>query len=172
MGRWLLLRRLTSEIAPSRRTLVCLHAAAVAMPHGTVLLAGRSGSGKTTLAAELVAGGGALLADDLTPIEPCTRLAFPFPLAMSIKRGSWPIVSALFPGFDQVPEIALASTAIRYLPSPRHAPPGSGHKVLALLFPRYTPGASATINPCAAGSSVAPVGGERHLAATERRRSR
>ncbi|MGD9511867.1 MAG: hypothetical protein AB7I59_15035 [Geminicoccaceae bacterium] len=153
MGRWLLLRRLASEIAPDRRTLVCLHAAAIALPHGTVLLAGRSGSGKTTLAAGLVARGGALLADDLTPLEAGTRFAFAFPLAMSIKRGSWPVASSLFPGFGQLPEITLASTAVRYLPSPRRVAPGIGHKVVGLLFLRYAPGArasSAPVRPAAA----------------------
>lgn len=147
MGRWLLLRRLASEIAPRRQTLVCVHGAGVDLSGSVALLAGRSGAGKTTLAAGLIASGATLLADDLTPIEARTRLAFPFPMAMSIKDGAWPVASALFPDLHMTPEVHAAGRAVRYLPAPRRTPPGVGRKVAALLFPRFTPGHAATSSP-------------------------
>ena len=46
-----------------------LHASAVGVGGGAVLLAGRSGAGKSTLAAELVRRGCTLLSDDLAPLR-------------------------------------------------------------------------------------------------------
>ena len=48
------------------RGAVGLHAATVQVADGVVALAGRSGAGKSTLAAELLARGGTLVADDVT----------------------------------------------------------------------------------------------------------
>ncbi len=49
---------------------VSLHAAAVAWPHGAVVLVGESGAGKSTTAMELVERTGAgFVADDVVPLE-------------------------------------------------------------------------------------------------------
>ena len=53
-----------------QRSVVTLHAAAIATEAGAVLLLGRSGIGKSALAAALVERGSALLADDVTGIVP------------------------------------------------------------------------------------------------------
>lgn len=53
-----------------QRSVVTLHAAAIATEAGAVLLLGRSGIGKSALAAALVERSSALLADDVTGIVP------------------------------------------------------------------------------------------------------
>lgn len=140
IGWWLLVRQLARSLNPDREWLGILHAATVAAPGGgAVAIAGVSGSGKTTLSGALLARGAILVSDDATPIEAGTRLAWPCPLAMGVKDGSWPVFSSLFDDFLKTEPVSVGGLSIRYYPAPRVA--RSGYPVAALLFPTWTPGA-------------------------------
>lgn len=142
VGWWLLVRQLARSLNPGRDWLGVLHAATVAPASGRALaICGVSGAGKTTLAGALVAAGGRLISDDATPIEAGTRLAWPCPLSMGVKPGSWPIFATLFEDFDKVEVVRCERLAIRYYPAPRLAR-AEGHPVGALLFPRWSEGAA------------------------------
>lgn len=142
IGWWGLIRSLARMLYPSRVWLGVLHAATVLSPGGAAIaLVGISGSGKTTLAGGLIASGASLLSDDATAIEAGSHLAWPCPLAMGVKQGSWPLFTSLFPDFATVPVVRFGSRAIRYFPAPRMVR-DEGHPLKALLFPTWRAGAS------------------------------
>ena len=88
---WRWQRYLLGRVLPLAATLLGrepLHASAVALEEGAVVLAGESGSGKTTLAAELVLAGLGFIADDVVAMsrEDGRLLAHPGPGLMSQRR--------------------------------------------------------------------------------------
>jgi hypothetical protein len=82
--------------------LMTVHASAITNGRKTVLFTAAPGGGKTTLAALLLGRNFTLVSDDFVPIDR-NSLAYPFPIAMSIKQGSADLVSSVFPGLDQKP---------------------------------------------------------------------
>ncbi|TPE49152.1 hypothetical protein FJM51_15895 [Amaricoccus solimangrovi] len=173
IGWWLLVRQLARSLNPGREWLGTLHAATVAVPGGgAVAIAGVSGSGKTTLSGALLARGAWLVSDDATAIEAGTRFAWPCPLAMGVKEGSWPVFSALFDDFlARTTPAGFGARAIRYYPAPRLAR-DRGFPVAALLFPTWTPGTQYRAERLApretlallAESGMLPPGSDRHVA--------
>lgn len=145
LGRWFLLRHLPVELYAAQDILNVLHASSVALRGGAIVLAASSGSGKTTLAAALVAAGGELVADDITPLEAGTRHVWPLPCAMSIKEGSWPVLARLFATFETCPPVRLKEVRVRYFQPDRHVRPGRGLPVAAIVAPRYAMGAATTM---------------------------
>lgn len=137
VGWWLLVRQLARSLNPGRDWLGVLHAATVVPKGGrAIAICGVSGAGKTTLAGALVAAGAHLVSDDATPIEAGTRLAWPCPLSMGVKAGSWDIFSALFDDFARAEPVPYRGLSIRYYPAPRVLR-DAGHPVGALLFPQW-----------------------------------
>lgn len=169
---WLLVRLLARALRPDRAWLGVLHAATV-VPRGggAVAIAGLSGAGKTTLAGATIAAGACLLSDDATPIEAGSRLAWPLPLAMGVKRGSWPVFAALFEEFSRVEPVRFGNAAICYFPAPRVVR-DEGRPVAAILFPKWVAGAplqAERLRPretlrLLAGSGTIPSEQEEHLA--------
>jgi hypothetical protein len=101
---------------------VLLHGACVAGPRaGGVLLVGGSGVGKSTLTAACVDAGLAYLSDEVVAIDARTGLVAPYAKPLSLDGGRLVPASALG---------CVASTAA--------AP-------VALLFPRYRPGADISV---------------------------
>lgn len=81
---------------------LALHAAALLKNERLVLVCGEPGAGKTTLTLALVHAGFGLASDDVTLLNSdgrCLGLAF----APAVKSGSWPLLSASFPGLDRAP---------------------------------------------------------------------
>ena len=145
IGRWLMLMRLAVDLHPEQRLWSVLHASAIRLPQGAVVLAANSGSGKTTLAAALLAAGGRLLADDVTPLAAGGVL--PMPAAMSLKAGSWPVLAERLPELQAAPPVRIGRERLRYLwPAARIAEPGC-HPVAALVMPCYRAGAATTMTP-------------------------
>ena len=160
LGRWLALRQLACRLFPRHHWLALLHAASVALPFGVVLLAAASGSGKTTLAGALAAAGGMLLSDDITPIEAGSLRAWPYPLSMSVKEGSWQLFGTLFPKFRSYPPVSIGSTRVRYFQASIPLPELRGHEVTALVVPQYRHLAKLTCVP------LSPIDVLRSLVAT------
>ncbi len=147
-ARWAMGRELVSA-GRQRPWLALLHAGAVAGPTGCLMLCGDSGAGKSTLLAALLHAGFRLVADDILPLERETGLVRPVRLAVSIKRGSWPAIGALFPALATRPIVRLGSRRMRFLwPGDEGAvAEAAGFRPTAVLFPRHVDGAPAVLTP-------------------------
>lgn len=92
------------------RGLTCLHASAVAVDGGAVLVCGPAGAGKSTTAAALAARGHAVLADDVAALDASgggvtVRAAYPhlrlWPDAVRALRGPGADLPPLTPNWDK-----------------------------------------------------------------------
>lgn len=97
--------------------LMTVHASAITNGKKTVLFSAAPGSGKTTIAALLQAHGYQLISDDFVPIDQ-TFLAYPFPIAMSVKEGSMELLTSHYPVLEQKPlNFITKEKRVRYLPA-------------------------------------------------------
>lgn len=126
-----------------------VHAAALQVDGTTILLPAAMESGKSTLAAGLVARGWDYLSDEAVAIEPATGRLRPYPRAISLDRGSWPVLPELRP---DDPELASGRLLGGWQVSPLAIRPASiGRPAPAdlVVFPRYEAGRTATLEPIA-----------------------
>jgi hypothetical protein len=137
-ARWALVQQLVAT-ARSGSSLALLHAGAIMMPAGCLLICGESGAGKSTLVAGLVHSGFAFVADDVVRLEQGSGLIRPVRLAISIKQDSWPLVGSLFPELASAPTVRFGDRTMRYVwPSGATLADGaSGYPAAAVLFARY-----------------------------------
>jgi hypothetical protein len=120
--------------------LALMHAGAVALDGAAVAFPAQSGSGKTTLTAALMAGEFDYLADDLVAVMATTGAVAPWRMPLSIKAGSWPVLSALHPALLEAPEYETKGSRARLLiPKPDTAP-ATPVPLKALVFPRFRAG--------------------------------
>jgi hypothetical protein len=120
-----------------------LHASAVETGGRAVVLAGASGSGKSTLTAALVAHGAAYLGDDLLPLNRDGQKIGTFPVGLSVKSGSWPVVGPLLPELDRLPVYELRGLKVRYLDLLHRCPdPAGATRVGCIVLPQFRAGAS------------------------------
>ncbi len=121
---------------PKTEFLAYFHAAAVNRADHSVLLPGASGVGKSTLAAYLAANGFSYLGDDSIAITRGDWSLRPLPTCLSLKSGSWPILTALYPEIPHLPILRCHGRDVRYVEprQPRHA----GRAPSLILFPRHT----------------------------------
>ena len=82
-----LLSDLNAAPLPHVTGAVVLHAGAVEISGGAVVMPGASNSGKSTLVAQLLERGHAYLSDEAVPIESETLRVRPFPKSLCIDRG-------------------------------------------------------------------------------------
>jgi hypothetical protein len=145
LARWALVRQMA--LANGRSWLALLHASAAASPGGCLVVCGGAGAGKSTLLAALLHAGLTYVADDILPLEAGSQLVWPVRFAISIKQGSWPTVGRLFPALACAPLVRFGGRTMRYLWPERVAVADDtvGCPPLALLFPRYTPGAPLSV---------------------------
>jgi HprK-related kinase A len=92
-----LLWQINSRVVSESTGYLLLHAAAAELGGRAVVLPAASGSGKSTLVAGLLRSGCRYLTDEAVAIHPATGLIHPFPKPLSIKSGSWPVLSELQP---------------------------------------------------------------------------
>lgn len=108
---------LLMQLLERHPVLAILHGAAVLWRGRRIVLLGTSGSGKSTLAAQLVADGGAYIGDDYVVMLEDGRLV-PVPLAPSLKEGSWPLVTPLFPQLADADVFFKEDIRLKYLSTP------------------------------------------------------
>ena len=158
-ARWAMVRQLVSA-ARRRPWLALLHAGAIALPAGCLLLCGDSGAGKSSLLAGLVHAGFPFVADDIVPLEEGSGLVWPVRLAISIKNGSWAAIGSLFPELAGAPIVRFGGRTMRYLwPDARAvAVDSAGYPAAAVLFPRYVKDAPVTLTRLDAAQSLALLG--------------
>ena len=158
-ARWALVRHLVAT-ARRRRWLALLHAGAVALPAGGLLLCGDSGAGKSSLLAALVHGGFPFISDDIVPLEEGSGLIWPVRLAISVKSGSWPAISRLFPDLAAARVVRFGGRSMRYLwpDASAVAADGAGCAAAMALFPRYLEDAPVMLTRLDSAQSLALLG--------------
>lgn len=137
-----------------------MHGAAVARDGGAILIPGASGAGKSTLAAFLAARGYSYVADDLVALR-ADGCAVPWPTPHSIKRGSWPVLRALYPELDGLEEIELIKRRIKFVPVGRTPWAAAPRPVRAIVFPEYRQTKAPAVEPIAPLDALARLAAER-----------
>ncbi len=93
------------------------HAAAICKDKQVVIMPGDSGKGKTTMTAALLTKGFRYLSDEIALINPNTSKVYPFPLPLSIKSGSLPILKKYYPDISDYQIFQrLDKKQVRYYP--------------------------------------------------------
>jgi len=100
--------------------LAYIHGSAISNEHETIVLSTACGSGKSTLAALLCKNGLQFVADDYVPIDARSCKAYPFPAALSVKDGSFPILLPLYDKLKdaQVYHFKGTNKTVKYLTFP------------------------------------------------------
>lgn len=134
------LQALLMALLPPLDVAALLHASSVSIAERAILLAGATGSGKTTLMIALIGTGATYLADDLTALDPSGRRVAPFPVAASVKKGSWGILQRQFPSLDRCRVFKVGERMVRYVyPAPALDAVSRPTTIGALVFPTYDP---------------------------------
>ncbi len=97
-----------------------LHSAALARGKEAIVLAGACQKGKTTLTAYLIQRGWEYLSEDITAIDVQMGAVYGLPSALSLKQGSWDLLSADFPEIETLTVYEKFGSKIRYLPPPKY----------------------------------------------------
>ncbi len=131
-------------------THVLLHAAAATRAGVTVLLPGDQEYGKTTTVAGLLREGFRYVTDETVALDPRDGSVTPFPKALSLDPGSWPLFPEARPaGAEamrqwQVPASSLcAEEELTPVPAPR-----------VVVFPRYVAGSRTELSPLSRAEAV------------------
>lgn len=135
---------------PDVHWLALVHGAAVLSGDGAILLPGCSGSGKSTLAAALVAQGYGYASDDLIALAAPEARVVPWPIPISVKRGSWGVLEACFPHLKDVRTELIDGHETKYLSLDPGAWNHEPSPVRALIFPTFhttTPGRLQSLDP-------------------------
>ncbi|MFM1813384.1 MAG: hypothetical protein RLZ98_79 [Pseudomonadota bacterium] len=137
-ARRIALQAILLELFPVGAVSALIHASSLSIDGRALLVAGATGAGKSTLTAALVAHGAGYLGDDFAALDNSGTAVGAFPIAASIKSGSWPIVATDFPQLMDSPEFTLGTRRVRYLDFGKARP--SRHdiqSISALIFPHY-----------------------------------
>jgi hypothetical protein len=124
-------------IHPGVEWLAMLHGGAVARNGAATILPAPSGSGKTTLIAFLLPRRFDYLADDMIALSAPDGLIMPWPLPLSIKAGSWKLLSGTYPNLDSFPQHRTQRGDARQYVPPPHVWDTGPTPVRNLVFPRY-----------------------------------
>jgi hypothetical protein len=140
---------------PGIEWLAMLHGAAIARGDAGLVFPAASGSGKTTLVAHLAAQDGfTYLADDLVVLAAPSGHIVPWPMPLSIKKGSWSLLSQSYPSLESAPIYDTSRGEARLLvPSSSHwkTDPVPVHRI---VFPRYIAGAVAKLTRVTAFEAI------------------
>lgn len=134
------------RLHPRAEWLAIIHASAVAIDQAAAVFAAPSGSGKTTLVASLVRQGFCYLSDDFTAVT-SEGAVVPWLVPLSVKQGSWPLVSRLYPHFQSAPVFTTKSQRARLLCPPHGSFAAEPAPLRMLIFSDYAKGSPARINP-------------------------
>jgi hypothetical protein len=129
------------RIHPNVLWFALVHGAALARNGHGLALVGSSGSGKSTLTAGLMAAGFDYLSDDLVALSEPAKAIMPWPLPLSIKPGSFDVVSRLWPELTQVPSYRTwKGLDARLLVPPAAAWDAQPAALRRVVFPYYAAG--------------------------------
>ncbi len=128
-------------IHPEVRWRAIIHGAALAHNGTGLALIGPSGSGKSTLAAGLLGRGFGYRADDIVALSEPDGMIVPWPLPLSIKKGSVDVLKSRYPELARALCYRTKGVEARLLIPPADAWDAEPVRLKALFFPRFTEGA-------------------------------
>lgn len=147
---------------PGIEWLAMMHGGAVSRNGRGLAFPATSGSGKTTLIAYLIAQQGfTYFADDLVVLSAPSGQIVPWPMPLSIKQGSWALLSRSHPGLHDAPLCDTLRGPARLLNAPSsswHADPAP---VQAVIFPQFAAGAVARLTRIPAFEAIKRLLGDR-----------
>ncbi|MDP1866509.1 MAG: PqqD family protein [Bradyrhizobium sp.] len=147
---------------PGVEWLAMMHGGAVMREGVGVVFPATSGSGKTTLIAHLIAQERfTYLADDLIALAAPSGHVVPWPMPLSIKQGSWPLLSGSYPGLQNAPSYETTRGPARLLVSSStdwNTDPVLVHRI---VFPKYSAGTAAKMNQITAFEAIERLLGDR-----------
>jgi hypothetical protein len=152
---------------PECEFLAYFHAAAVSRGERSVLLPAASGTGKSTLTAFMAAHDFAYLGDDSIAMTRLDWSLRPLPACLSLKSGSWPILTALYPELPCLPAVHCHGREARYV-EPRQARQAASAPSV-ILFPSYAKSADIelrTLAPLESMVRLIDAGASLHRPAT------
>jgi hypothetical protein len=139
---------LLQEIArftSGREFLAILHAGACGSESKCVIFPAATQSGKTTLAAVLRGAGLTLYADDSVALDRQSLKVPAMPFGLMVREGSWPVISARFPGFENLPTYNRYGQNVKFL-QPSGAVSNSAAQACAIVFSGWEPDAMTSIS--------------------------
>jgi Coenzyme PQQ synthesis protein D (PqqD) len=142
--------RLLQEIVGScrgREFLAVFHAGACGSNSRCVIFPAGTQSGKTTLAAVLMKTGLTFYGDDSVLLERDTFSVPAMPFALTIREGSWDVLSPRFPEFQAAPIVSRYGQRVRFLAPLETKRHGHCKQVGAIVFVQFDPDAANEINP-------------------------
>ncbi|WP_179343774.1 hypothetical protein [Winogradskyella ursingii] len=106
---------------PENEWIGTFHGSTVSDGSSSVLFIGVSGKGKSTLCALLATQGFELVADDVSPLAANDLNIYTNPAALSVKEGSFDILSPLVDGFESFETLKVnpSKGRIKYIPFPK-----------------------------------------------------
>ena len=121
--------------------LAIMHASSVSRHNKSVIFMSESGSGKSTFTALMHHRGFQFDSDDYVPLDSVSLKALPFPAALSVKSGAFPVVGKLYPELDDLPSYYSKHTqkTLKYLPLSNKTEILSSKTILSVIFLRYVP---------------------------------
>lgn len=137
--KWVIYDELIQLLYSDSDWMVSIHAGTMSIDGKTILMPAVSGSGKSTLCATLMNNGYHYYGDDVAVIRQRDRQLMPLPTTLSIKTGSWDLLSQWHPELTQ--QDASTGTRNRVVKYLNAAQPEIGDAyctaVNFLVFPRY-----------------------------------
>jgi len=144
--RAVLLQELVRTARGDRDWLAVFHAGACGTTSRCVLFPANTHSGKTTLAAALMHRGLTFYCDDSAAIERNTLSVPVMPFALTIREGSWPVLSPRFPQLNSAPIVSRFGQRVRFL-HPECADHTLSGQTAAIVFSSYQAGAKTGLLP-------------------------
>lgn len=128
---------------------VVLHAAAATRAGVTLVLPGAEEHGKTTTVAGLLRAGWDYVTDEAVAVDPGTLWLTPFPKALSLDKGAWPLFPELGPAPGPLCQRHVRAEQLsgRSLSFPVRPP-------RLLVFPQYVAGSRTALTPLSPGQAV------------------
>jgi hypothetical protein len=140
---------------PGVEWLAMLHGGAVSRNGLGLVFPAVSGSGKTTLIAYLMARESfSYLADDLIVLSGPAGHVMPWPVPLSIKEGSWRLLSQTHPSLQTAPLYNTARGAARLLIAPASSWQAAPAPVQAMIFPQYVASAAVKLTRITAFEAI------------------
>lgn len=141
----ILLWHLNQRVMDETRSCLAIHAAVASLNGQAVVLPGDADAGKSTLVAALVADGFDYLSDEAAMVDLASYEVRPYPRAISLQEGSWPLLPELKPrdepGYHQDHQWIVPPARIR------RDSVGLAGPVAAIVIPRLTPGTDSHLRP-------------------------
>ena len=132
--------------------LISLHAASLEKNGKVIIMPAVAESGKTTLTATLLHHGFILFSDESASLDH-DGYVHPLPFCMNIKKGSWDVLSEIYPHLSERDiHSRFDGQSIRFL-SPVNMHKGR-QKASHIIFPKYTPGAKTSFTPISAKEAL------------------